>query len=469
MCSRRLSSPLTLVIGTGVSGMAICRHLSRIGCSFMLADTRSSPPDLERFKVAFPGLDIHCGSLTELVGIGFNEVVLSPGVDSTLPVLSQLVEDPRRLIGEMTLLRRATSIPMVAITGSNAKSTVTTLIGEMALASGLRVGVGGNLGVPALDLLNESPEPELLVLELSSFQLETTRSLKADCAVFLNFSEDHLDRHGTMGAYLAAKQAIFSGARQAVINRDDANTWPMQSPVLKAASVSAGPPDADTALEAALKWGLACYRGEMHLMQGGRPWLAVKQLGMVGRHNQLNALSALATGQLMGFDAQAMCSVLRHFKGMPHRCEVIATVAGVTFINDSKGTNVGATVAAIKGIAPGVTGKLILLAGGLAKGADLTLLAAPVNQHVTDVVVYGHDRKALVAALGEVASTCAFEDLETAFDHALTLANHGDSILLSPACASLDQFSNYQVRGDAFRQRVQAFQAAVAQRSYNRQ
>ncbi|MBL1266839.1 MAG: UDP-N-acetylmuramoyl-L-alanine--D-glutamate ligase [Halomonas sp.] len=449
----RVAKGLTLVVGLGLSGRAICRHLSRLKVPYMVADTRAEPPGLDDFKAAHPGVDIHCGPLSSLDLRDVEEVVISPGLDPRMPGLKELADqlNPRTgdpmVVGEIALFVRAANAPIAAITGSNAKSTVTSLLGEMAAAAGINAAVGGNLGTPALDLLASHPDAALYILELSSFQLEMTPYLGASCAAFLNLSEDHLDRHGDMHGYRAAKQRIFMGAEQGVVNADDTNTWP-EYPVDQVTYFTQTAPKGN-------EWGLAYHQSKLTLMQGSTPWLAIDELKMAGQHNYLNALAALAMGQALGFAAEPMCSALREFKGLEHRSEVIAQINGVTWVNDTKGTNVGATLAAINGIGATLEGRLILLAGGVGKGADFSPLAEPLSKCARHVLLFGLDAPRLADALIEYVSIQQVENLTQAMEAAFELAQPGDCVLLSPACASLDQFVNYQQRGDVFRRWVQ--------------
>ena len=450
---------MTLVVGLGISGRAICRHLSRRKVPYMVADTRSAPPGLDDFHAAHPGVEIYCGPLTGLDLSQVEEVVLSPGVDPAMPGLAELAGRTRAatgeplVVGEIALFVRTARAPIVAITGSNAKSTVTTLLGEMAVQAGRRVAVGGNLGTPALDLLHDNPDADLFVLELSSFQLETTPHLAAESAVFLNLSDDHLDRHRDMRGYRAAKLGIFHGARHAVVNAEDPMTWP--EPPLPAQERFT------TQSPAAGEWGIGRHDGEAWLMHGSDLLMPAGEVRLPGRHNQANALAALAVGHHLGLPMSTMRSVLGRFAGLPHRCEWIAEIQGVSWINDSKGTNVGATLAAIRGIGPTLSGKLILLAGGVGKGADFAPLAAPVGEYARTALLFGMDAERLASALGGAVEVHAVEDLAAAMAWAQSLAEPGDCVLLSPACASLDQFANYQERGEAFRRWVLARQEEV--------
>ncbi|EGP21072.1 UDP-N-acetylmuramoylalanine--D-glutamate ligase [Halomonas sp. TD01] len=415
----------------------------------MVADTRAEPPGLLTFKNENPGVEVYCGPLTALDLTNAYEVVVSPGVDPHSPGLEGLLErynpatgEPM-LVGEIALFVRAVNAPVAAITGSNAKSTVTTLLGEMARAAGVKAAVGGNLGTPALDLLAECPDAELYILELSSFQLETTPYLGAKAAAFLNLCEDHLDRHGDIMGYRCAKQRIFLGAQSAIVSADDALTWP-EAPVDHVERFTAFAPKGND-------WGLAEKDGELMLFHGDAAWLSTEGLAIAGRHNYANALAALAMGKALGFAKAPMCQALAAFKGLPHRSEVIVRMNGVMWVNDSKGTNVGATLAAIQGISASLKGKVILLAGGVGKGADFSPLATPLAKCAKAALLFGADAHRLEAALSSSVPVHLVDDLIQAMEVAWEKAEPGDCVLLSPACASLDQFVNYQARGDAFR------------------
>lgn len=447
----QVPSGVTVAVGLGVSGMAICRHLQRMGRRFVVIDTRESPAGLEAFRQQFATVPLRLGPLDGLDLSAADEVVLSPGIDPYQSPFAALLDElnPQtgepRLIGEIALFRRACQGHIAAITGANAKSTVTTLVGEMAREAGLRVAVGGNLGTAALDLLASEPNAELFVLELSSFQIETTPCLAADSVAFLNLSEDHLDRHGDMPGYRRAKLGIYRGASQAVFNADDPMTWP-EAPLAVQSRFTLGTP-----VTGSDDWGVVEQQGNAWFVRGESPLFPVAEMRLKGRHHQANALAAMAMGAQLGLPISAMRTVLARFGGLPHRSELIAEIDGVAWINDSKGTNVGATLAAIEGLGPALSGRLVLLAGGVGKGADFRPLAEPLARYAREAILFGADADKLEAALGGHVSLTQVADMQDAMERARMIAEPGDAVLLSPACASLDQFINYLARGDAFR------------------
>lgn len=372
------TSKCVAIIGTGVTGMSVARFLQEKGQRFVFFDTRPSPPNAETVASQFP--DVHCefGTWDESLLLAMDEIIVSPGVSLADPKLAAARDKGIAMVGDIDLFVRYARSPVVAITGSNGKSTVTTLVGDMAKAQGLNVAVGGNLGRPALELLSE--DAELYVLELSSFQLETTSRLGAKVACILNVSPDHMDRYESIQAYHAAKQRVYFAAEHVVVNRRDVLTHP---PLASDVSVSSFGGEADFKT-----MGTRTRDGQVWLCDQLEPILPVSELKMVGSHNIENALAALAIGKAAGLEREAMLRVLRTFRGLPHRCEQVGTVQGVRFINDSKGTNVGATLAAVNGLAS-ERGKLIVLLGGVAKDTDFTALAPALIQHARCVIVYG--------------------------------------------------------------------------------
>jgi UDP-N-acetylmuramoylalanine--D-glutamate ligase len=441
------SDQFRIVVGLGKSGMSLVRFLARQGLAFAVVDTRANPPELATLAEQFPQVDVRCGELDVDFLCRASELLVSPGLAIATPALLEAAARGVKLSGDIDLFARYAKAPIVAITGSNAKSTVTTLVGEMAAAAGKKVAVGGNLGTPALDLLDD--EVELYVLELSSFQLETTDQLNAEVATCLNISEDHMDRYASLAAYHLAKHRIFRGARQVVVNRDDALSRPLVADDLQCWSFGLGRPDFK-------RFGLLEEGGEKCLAYQFDALLPVRELKIRGAHNQANALAALALGHAAGLPMAPMLEALKRFAGLPHRCQWVGERNGVAYYDDSKATNVGAALAAIEGLGADLAGKLVLLAGGDGKGADFSALARPVAQYCRAVLLLGRDAERLAAALGEGVPLIRVSSLEQAVQRAAELARPGDAVLLSPACASLDMFKNFEERGRLFAQAVEA-------------
>jgi UDP-N-acetylmuramoylalanine--D-glutamate ligase len=435
-----------VIVGLGKTGQSCAHYLHREGVSFAAVDTRDNPPGIDAFSKEFPAVQVECGPLqAETLGQA-RTLVMSPGVDPRDSAVRRAVGKGVTLTGDVDLFARAVKAPLVAITGSNAKSTVTTLVGEMAKEAGVKVAVCGNIGTPVLDML-DTVACELFVLELSSFQLETTTNLGAKVATVLNMSPDHMDRYDSMQAYHAAKHRIFQGCQQAVVNRDDALSRPLLPPSVKVSSFGVGKEESND-------YAVLEQRGQQYLAYQRRPLLAVAELKIAGQHNVANALAALALGKAAGLGFEPMLKALREFPGLPHRCQWVANIAGIPWFNDSKGTNVGATVAAITGL--GVRGKVALLAGGVGKGADFAELAPVMKQYGSRAILFGEDAGRIAAVLQDVVPVQRVSSLQAAVDTARMQANAGEQVLLSPACASFDMFNNYEHRGDVFTQLVRA-------------
>ena len=438
------SSEIRVVVGLGVTGLSCARHLYARGLSFSVVDTRSNPPGLEQLQSEMPEIAVYIGDCPQGLIENATELVVSPGVAMDDPLVARAREAGVDVVGDVDLFVRQARAPIVGITGSNAKSTVTELLGKMARDSGLDVGVGGNLGTPALDLL--ARERQLYVLELSSFQLERAGSLGLAVATVLNVSPDHLDRHGSMPAYHQAKHRIFRDCRKAVVNLDDPLTVPLVAPDVEVISWRMGEPELGG-------FGLRQIEGQEHLCHGFDPVLPVSELGLAGRHNVANALAALAIGYCAGLPLPSMAQSLREFHGLPHRCQQVAQSGGVRFVNDSKGTNVGATVAALEGL--GGERDIILIAGGQGKGADFSPLRDAVTRHCKLLVLIGEDAVQMERVLADVVPVLIQASMEAAVQAAFYQAVAGDCVLLSPACASFDMFSGYVQRGEAFTAAVQ--------------
>ncbi|MBU2953972.1 UDP-N-acetylmuramoyl-L-alanine--D-glutamate ligase [Marinobacter sp. F3R08] len=440
-----VSDRRTLVVGLGKTGLSCVRYLSGQGREVAVADSRMSPPGLEQLRADWPDVPVYLGVFDAELFSGFNELVVSPGISIAEPAIVKAEKHGAKIRGDVDLFAEAADAPIVAITGSNGKTTVTTLVGEMAKAAGRNVAVGGNIGTPALDLLGRGAD--LYVLELSSFQLETTDELNALAATVLNVSDDHMDRYPNKMAYFQAKQRIFRGCSNAIVNLDDALSTPMARDNLRFLCFGFHRVNPETFSTRDDDQGTWITFGFDNL-------LLANDLKLLGQHNISNVMAALALGHAAGLPMDTMLAVVRAFPGLPHRCEFVRRVNDVDYINDSKGTNVGATVAAIESLAP-EHGKVVLIAGGDGKGADFTALDAPVARHCRVVLLIGHDAPAIADVLGSGTPVHRMANLAEAVSRSAELAVPGDRVLLSPACASFDMFRDYLDRGDQFRSLVE--------------
>jgi len=436
-----MSANLHVIVGLGVTGFSCARYLKEQGIPFAVVDTRENPPQLNLFQEAFPDVSLSLGKWDETVFKDAAYIILSPGVSVDEPLIAAQRKRGIPVIGDIELFVKNSHVPIIAITGTNAKSTVTTLVGKMMEAAGYRVQVGGNLGIPALDLIDKAHPPEVFVLELSSFQLETTYSLRAKVASVLNITPDHLDRHKTMAQYQLAKHRIYEQCQLAIYNRDDRLTYTDHVSNKLAFTMQ---------LPAKDEFGLMEKAGNTYLAFGEQLLLAVNELPVIGKHYQANALAALAIGHGFGLPFEPMLDVLRQFKGLPHRCQLVRERDGVRWYNDSKGTNVGATQAAIEGLGSVIPGKLILIAGGLGKGADFSPLLPFIRKYVRHVVLMGTAAAELAALFASEVPYSMADSMEEAVQVAAQQALPKDSVLLSPACASYDMFKHFEHRGDVF-------------------
>ncbi len=429
----------TVVLGLGRTGLSCARFLARHGHGVTVMDSRAEPPALDALRAQVPGAEVVVGGFDEARLEGAELVVVSPGIPSDAPILEAARQRGIDVIGDIELFARHAKAPVVAITGSNGKSTVTTLLGQMAQIAGKLVRVGGNIGVPALDLLGEW-EPDLYILELSSFQLETTHSLAPQAAVVLNVSQDHLDRYPSLDAYAATKARIYRNASVAVVNLDDPKVAAMVEPGRRSFGFTLAAPQGRD------QFGIIEHEGERWLARGEEALLPVSKVRLVGRHNLANVLACLALGTAAGLPMEAMLRVLPAFTGLDHRCQWVAEVRGIDWYNDSKATNVGATVAAIEGMERPV----VLIAGGQAKGQDFAPLREAVERHCRALVVMGEDGPLIEQAVGGAAEVARAADMGEAVERAAALARPGDVVLLSPACASFDMFDGFESRGHEF-------------------
>jgi len=445
-----------LVLGLGDTGLSMAKWLARRGASVRVADTRTAPPRLAELKRSLPSVPANCGPFQDETFADIDLLAVSPGVPLAEPGVRRALDAGTEVVGDVELFARALPErhpPIIAVTGTNGKSTVTSLAGAMARAAGVDCEVAGNIGPAVLDALMRREDAGrnagLWVLELSSFQLETTTSLAADAAAVLNITEDHLDRYRGIDDYARAKARVFSGDGIQVLNRDDPRSLAMALPGRKTSTFGLDAP------RRAEDWGVLERGGEPWLAQGANALLAVREMRLAGLHNAANALAALALCRALGLPLQPLLVALREFKGLPHRVELIGEADGVRWYDDSKGTNVGSTVAALAGLAQGDT-KLVLIAGGDGKGQDFSPLRSAVERSARGLVLIGRDApliEAAVAGAGVPIRRAASMDQAVAL--AAQAARPGDAVLLSPACASFDMFRDYRHRGEVFRLAVE--------------
>lgn len=448
-----------LVLGLGDTGLSAIRWLARRGARLRAADTRAAPPALGAVRDAHPGVGISLGAFDEALLEGVDTVVASPGVALREPVLRAALARGIEVVGDVEVFAREVAIVaprarVLGVTGTNGKSTVTALAAQMAVSSSRRALALGNIGVPVLDALDEPGfgELEVIVVELSSYQLETTSSLRLDAAAVLNVTQDHLDRYDSLDAYAEAKARIFANAATRVVNRDDARTLAMAGGHRRTFTFGLGEPRSGD------EWGLDAARTV--LRRGSRDLMALDAMPMAGLHNAANALAAHALGSAIGLPEAGMAEATRRFRGLPHRVQLVADTGGVRFYDDSKGTNVGATVAALEGFACPV----VLIAGGDGKGQDFAPLEPAVRARARAVVLIGRDApriEAALAASGVPLHRAA--TMQEAAQAAFAAARPGDAVLLSPACASFDMFRNYGHRGEVFAQAARALAGGKAQ------
>jgi UDP-N-acetylmuramoylalanine--D-glutamate ligase len=432
-----------VVVGLGVTGVSCVRHLLAQRVDVSVVDSRPQPPKLAEFKTEFPDVPVHTGEL-DARRLGQAELlVVSPGVSLKEPAIAQAIAEGREAVGDIELFARDAGAPVIAITGANGKSTVTALVGEMCRVAGLATAVGGNIGVPALSLLGD-PEPDVYVLELSSFQLETTSSLNARAATVLNITPDHMDRYRDLDEYANAKARVFNGDGIMVLNADDPIVMGMARPNRQIIHFSLSEP------VRASDYGLRERNGTTWLVRGDEDLLPAHAIPLSGKHNFANVLAAFAIVEAAGVARAAAFAAVQAFRGLKHRTQLVLERDGIRWINDSKGTNVGAAVAALNGM----TSPVVLIAGGDGKGADFSDLREACRTRARAVVLIGRDGPLIEQALAGVVPVKYARDMPDAVRAAQTLAKPGDIVLLSPACASFDMFDNYEHRGDAFRAAV---------------
>ena len=426
-----------IVLGLGATGLSVVRYLCDQGITPLVMDSREQPPGADKLAADYPSVELIAGGFDCRYLVQASQIVISPGISVETPEVRAAFDMGIEVIGDVELFARAianSSARVIGITGSNGKSTVTTLVGEMAAAAGLSYALGGNIGIPVLDLLFDPKE--LYVLELSSFQLETTHSLNCIAATCLNISEDHMDRYSDLESYRQAKLNLYDQSKSVLFNREDLLTLP-NSP-MNQNSFGLDVPEVDA-------WGIT----DGNIVRGSSVIMPISEVALVGSHNHANLIAAMALATSVDIGREDLVAVAKQFTGLTHRCEMVADIAGVTYVNDSKATNVGATVAAIEGLSEHL-GELILIAGGDGKGADFSALAAALEK-VSSLITLGKDGDK-IAALKEGAQSV--ETMAEAVALANEISTAGDIVILSPACASLDMYPNFMARGDDFRAEV---------------
>jgi UDP-N-acetylmuramoylalanine--D-glutamate ligase len=432
------------VVGLGATGVSVAYYLRLLKFTFTLVDSRADLPVLSQLNRDMADVRVIAGGYQPSDFDGATHIIVSPGVTLDDPSIQSALAKGARLVSDIDLFACSVAAPIIGITGSNGKSTVTTLLGEMAKAAGKKVVIGGNIGIAALDLLHTETEAELYILELSSFQLERLSVLNAAAATVLNITPDHLDRHADMALYARAKARVFNGDGIQVLNADDSAVMAMQKPGRQVITFS---------LKQQADFYLQLYQngsGHEYLMHDSQRLLAASEIPLEGRHNIANALAALALGSALNLDTNAMIAALKVFKGLDHRMQRVADINGITWINDSKATNVGSCIAALEGFSRPV----VLIAGGDAKGAEMHALKEAVQAKAKSVVLIGKDAGLIEQALSGCVPVHFAGTMIDAVAVASRLADKGDTVLLSPACASLDQYQSYKDRGEQFTRAV---------------
>jgi UDP-N-acetylmuramoylalanine--D-glutamate ligase len=442
MNAARASASKDLVVGLGATGLSIARYLRKLDIDAMFFDSREEPPGIKELDKVWPDAEVLLGDAK--LPRRVTRIIASPGISDSHPLLANARKKHVEVVSDIELFAREAKVPFVAVTGSNGKSTVTTLLYHMCRADGRETLAGGNLGEPALDLLDH-PTPDIYILELSSFQLHRTQTLPAEVAVLLNVSPDHLDWHTDESEYRESKYRVYREAEAAVINRSDAEAAKHTKRCERVISFGLDAP-------AEGQFGLRAEEGKTYLARGDSLLISVRDLALYGAHNQLNALAALAAGELIGLDMSAMLQVLVEFPGLPHRMQFVERIAAVDYINDSKATNVAAAVASVNS----VDGMLVLIAGGDGKGGKFGELAEALEGKLRGAVLIGMDAERIASALDTVMPIHFAADMKIAVQTAASCAESDDTVLLAPACASLDQYKSYMARGDAFCAAVRA-------------
>ncbi|HIL41082.1 MAG TPA: UDP-N-acetylmuramoyl-L-alanine--D-glutamate ligase [Methylococcales bacterium] len=433
-----------LIVGLGVTGLSIARFLKKIELNFSLIDSRPNLGNLTQIKAMFADSELFTGGFPEAEFKGVTHLFVSPGVSLDEPAIAKCLNEGAVLLSDIDLFAFCIDAPVIAITGSNGKSTVTTMVEDMARVAGMKVRAGGNLGVPALDLIAD--DIALYILELSSFQLERMTALKPQAAVVLNVSSDHMDRYSNIEVYANVKSKIYDQATTCVINVDDPRVLAM---------VTIKPTTITYSVTKRASFSVRNESGSSWLVKGGKAVIARSQILVVGEHNTSNALAAMALATAVGIPMESIVDALRDYQGLPHRLQIVSVDHELIWVNDSKATNPSSCMAALKAFDE----KVVLIAGGDCKGADLTELATIIQQQARIVILFGRDAQRIEDALENSVPVYNSKTLEGAVLVAKELAIAGETVLLSPACASLDQFKDYQERGDIFAQTVRRIAA----------
>ena len=449
-----LDDRLTVIVGLGDTGLSCVKYFSSMGEKVKVVDSRDEPPGLAALIEAYPDVEYELGDFNVKTFVTAKQLVVSPGLSIRSVEIEAAKEAGVVITGDIDIFSKQVTAPIIAVTGSNGKSTVVAILAEILRKAGKNFGLGGNLDgdnfKPALDLIAED-EKDLYLLELSSFQLETTQGLGAEVATILNLSADHMDRYEGIDDYHRAKQRIFTNCKQVVINRDDKESYPLE--------------ESDAAV-----WGFGIGRaginglgllkedGDLYLAYQLEKIVSVNELKVFGKHNISNVLAAVALAMAIDIDMNAIKVAITEFSGLPHRCQWVANIDGVDFYNDSKGTNVGATVAAIEGLGEHISGHIVLIAGGIAKGANFAALVPAMNKWGKVVILIGQDAVEMESYFDAETQSYFASDMQNAVQVALQHATAGDAVLLSPACASFDMFENFQHRGFAFIKSVETLQ-----------
>ncbi len=423
-----MQAELTVVVGLGATGFSCARFLAHHKIPFQMADTRENPPMLQAFKKKFPDVAFHGGEISVALLQSAKQIIVSPGIDINKRPFS-LFSD--KIIGDVELFAQYVNKPVIGITGSNGKTTVTTLMGKVVTMAGKKASVCGNIGKPVLDALLDDGEVDYYVVELSSFQLDLTQSLRCETAVVMNVTPDHLDRHGSMQKYMESKQRIYLHCKHPVCYMDQAQIWQ------------------NLALTSASTFSASCSQADFNLRN-----LPIDRLKLKGKHHYENDLAVMAMASAIGIDAAVVIQVIAAFSGLTHRCQLVREHHEVSWYNDSKGTNIGATFTALETVGAVTPGKIVWLAGGQGKGADFSPLVPMVKKFVSYAILYGEDAAKIAQAIDQEVPVLFAKNLQDAVEQAAHLAQAHDAVLLSPACASFDMFANYEERGKCFQAHV---------------